>query len=189
MQLSPGVSKFVFRTESHKMIYPYKTAATLKTRRYVIHPTELLAYWQDHRAHTKQLIETFSEETFFNYSIGELRPFSEIVRELIRITSLAVRVIIKEVPLQKYQTTDLVHSKARLLALWDETTFLINTNWDQLSLERFHETVSFWTLKECKVYEAIFYLIDNEIHHRGQACVYLRSLGVRHPIYTKIFSS
>jgi uncharacterized damage-inducible protein DinB len=32
-----------------------------------------------------------------------------------------------------------------------------------------------------KVYDLVLYVIDNEIHHRGQGYVYLRSLGIEPP--------
>jgi uncharacterized damage-inducible protein DinB len=36
------------------------------------------------------------------------------------------------------------------------------------------------------VYELIAYVIDNEIHHRGQGYVYLRALGIApHPFYER----
>ena len=43
---------------------------------------------------------------------------------------------------------------------------------------------------EGPVYSFIIYWIDNEIHHRGQAYVYLRSLGMSHLLFmtgAKIF--
>jgi len=33
------------------------------------------------------------------------------------------------------------------------------------------------------VYENILYFVDNEIHHRGQAYVYLRALGIEPPFF------
>ena len=36
---------------------------------------------------------------------------------------------------------------------------------------------------EGPVYSFIFYWIDNEIHHSGQAYVYLRSLGIEPPAF------
>jgi uncharacterized damage-inducible protein DinB len=32
-----------------------------------------------------------------------------------------------------------------------------------------------------KVHELLFYVIDNEIHHRGEGYVYLRALGIEPP--------
>jgi uncharacterized damage-inducible protein DinB len=33
------------------------------------------------------------------------------------------------------------------------------------------------------VYDLFFYLIDNEIHHRGQGYVYLRALDIEPPFF------
>ncbi len=155
----------------------------MKTIRHAIHPSELLAHWQGHRALTKRVIEAFSEEALFNYSIGCMRPFSEIALEIITISTLSVRHIIQEIPLQETKKVRSCDTKTSLLALWDETTLLIDSNWNTLRLERFHKTIDFFGIDERKIYEAIFYLIDNEIHHRGQAYVYLRGLGVTPPIF------
>ncbi len=163
------------------MIYHYKTVAAMKSIRYVIHPSELLIHWQGHRARTRRVIEAFPQEALYNHCIGSLRPFSEMVQDLVTISTLAVHTIVPATRTNRPHMIALNHTKARLLSLWDETTLLINENWDELSLERFHETIPFWSLNECKVYEAIFYLIDTEVHHRGQAFVYLESLGITAP--------
>jgi len=36
---------------------------------------------------------------------------------------------------------------------------------------------------EAPIYNMILYWIDNEIHHRGQGYVYLRSLGIEPPAF------
>jgi len=40
-----------------------------------------------------------------------------------------------------------------------------------------------WTMPS---YDLMLYVVDNEIHHRGQGYVYLRALGIEpHPFYDR----
>ena len=68
-----------------------------------------------------------------------------------------------------------------VLRLWDESTEKINRLWPQIPAERFQETVTAFGQYPGRVYELLFYAIDNEIHHRGQGYVYLRALGIAPP--------
>jgi uncharacterized damage-inducible protein DinB len=72
-------------------------------------------------------------------------------------------------------------NKQELLRLWDESTAQINELWPQISAARFQEKDKFFGQYEGTIYWSIMYVIDNEIHHRGQGYVYLRSLGVEPP--------
>jgi len=51
----------------------------------------------------------------------------------------------------------------------------------QISEERFHENILAFGQYEGTVWSSIFYFIDNEIHHRAQGYVFLRSLGMQPP--------
>ena len=72
-------------------------------------------------------------------------------------------------------------SKKELLALWDKSTEEISSLWPQIPSARFQEVDKFFGQWEGRIYWSILYLIDNEIHHRAQIYVYLRSLGVEPP--------
>ncbi|WP_179007855.1 DinB family protein [Winogradskyella forsetii] len=149
----------------------------------VITPTELLKHWQGHRGLTRKVIEAFPEDAFFNHSIGGMRPFSAMVMELLAIAEPGL----KEIVVGKTETLDEDfehdHKKATFLKLWDEATDAINTYWAQLKPEQFQEKVTLFGQYEGTVWSSIFYFIDNEIHHRGQAYVYLRSLGIEPPLF------
>jgi uncharacterized damage-inducible protein DinB len=47
----------------------------------------------------------------------------------------------------------------------------------------FSETMTAFGMYPGKVYDLLLYGIDNEIHHRGQGYVYLRSLGIAPPAF------
>jgi uncharacterized damage-inducible protein DinB len=72
-------------------------------------------------------------------------------------------------------------SKAEILKRWDESTKKIDEVWPRIPADRFHERLTAFGQNEGVVHDLVFYIIDNEIHHRGQGYVYLRALGVEPP--------
>jgi uncharacterized damage-inducible protein DinB len=70
-----------------------------------------------------------------------------------------------------------------VLRLWDETTGEINRLFPTIPMARFQETDKAFGQWEMTIYGLLFYLVDNEIHHRGQGYVYLRSLGIEPPAF------
>jgi uncharacterized damage-inducible protein DinB len=71
--------------------------------------------------------------------------------------------------------------KQEILRLWDKSTGEISSFWAQIPPERFQETMTAFGQYPGLVYDLLLYVIDNEIHHRGQGYVYLRALGVEPP--------
>ena len=55
--------------------------------------------------------------------------------------------------------------------------------WPNIPPDRWRETDKAFGQWEMTIYGLMFYLIDNEIHHRGQGSVYLRSLGIEPPFF------
>ncbi len=161
----------------------YKTIAEMKTVRSVITPSELLEHWQGHRTLTRRLIKAFPEEAFFTYSIGGMRPFVEMTMELIGIAGPGIQQIATGLSVPLNEHFEHGNKKSAILELWDHATVQIDYYGSQIGLERFHESIKTFGEYESKVYEAILYFIDNEIHHRGQGYVYLRSLGVEPPAF------
>lgn len=142
----------------------------------------LLTHWQGHRRLTRHLIEAFPEDKLFTYSIGGMRPFAELVMEFIKMT----------IPIAEGVATgnwvsrnDLKTPASRegLLDLWDQDTADLNRIWPTIPAHRFSEVDKAFGQWENSGINTILYGIDNEIHHRGQAYVYLRSLGVEPPAF------
>jgi hypothetical protein len=52
----------------------------------VMSPAQLLAHWQGHRSLTRKVLEAFPEDKLFSYSIGGMRPFAELLMEIIDLT-------------------------------------------------------------------------------------------------------
>lgn len=149
----------------------------------VITPSELLAHWQGHRGLTRRTIEAFPEEAFFNYSIGGMRTFADIVMELLGIAGPGIKEIATGEIQELIEEVDHGNKKAKILELWDKATDEINTYWAQIKPEQFQQNIKIFGQYEGTVWSSIFYFIDNEIHHRGQGYVYLRALGIEPPFF------
>ena len=152
----------------------------------ILSADELLAHWQGHRGLTRRVIEAFPETELFTYRLGGMRPFAEMVKELIDIAGPGVEGLATgnwgntgewDHSMEKAG----IKSKEDLLDRWDEVTKRIKQFWPQISPERFQETDVAFGQYENKIHATLFYIIDNEIHHRGQGYVYLRSLGIEPP--------
>jgi hypothetical protein len=74
-------------------------------------------------------------------------------------------------------------TKKDVLNRWDEITVQINSLWPLIPPQRFQEVIKAFGQYEGPAYTSILYFIDNEIHHRAQAYVYLRSLGIEPPFF------
>ncbi|WP_036384257.1 DinB family protein [Muricauda sp. MAR_2010_75] len=149
----------------------------------VITPSQLLEHWQGHRRVTRRVIEAFPEKELFTHSIGGMRPFSGMVSELLAIAVPGLQEIVSGETAKFNEDLNHGNSKATLLKWWDEATEQINELWAKIPVERFQEHVKLFGQYEGSVQSQIFYFIDNEIHHRGQGYVYLRSLDVEPPFF------
>ena len=151
-------------------------------------PEALLEHWQGHRRVTRRMIEAFPEDKLFDYSIGGMRPFSELVMEFIGMAEPGMDGIATG---NWPAVNDLPHhakdrwpkTKKELLDRWDSVTEKIERLWPQIPSKRFTEMDKAFGEWEGPVYSFLIYWIDNEIHHRGQAYVYLRSLGIDPPAF------
>jgi uncharacterized damage-inducible protein DinB len=128
------------------------------------------------------VIAAFPEKEFFSFSIGDMRPFSKMVSELLAIAAPGVREIVTG-ETSGYKTDVERKTKDAFLKQWDEDTQAINEYWAQISEERFHERIKAFGQYEGTVLSTIQYYVDNEIHHRAQGYVYLRALGIEPPFF------
>lgn len=142
-------------------------------------PEQLLAHWQGHRALTRRVIETFPEEQLFAHSVGGMRPFAALTQEFF---SMAVPMVAGVVT-GTWQTDKpaTLTTKEAILARWDEDTAQLDALFAQIPPEKFQETMTAFGQFTSKLYDLLLYVVDNEIHHRGQGYVYLRSLGIEPP--------
>ncbi|HEY3405701.1 MAG TPA: DinB family protein [Ohtaekwangia sp.] len=145
----------------------------------------ILAQWLGHRKLTRRVFEAFPEDKLFTYSVGGMRPVSELASELLTLGAPGIRGVVEGTwsDYMKAQASFKFTNKKELLALWDKSTEEITALWPQISEERFNEVDKFFGQWEGRIYWSVFYLIDNEIHHRAQIYVYLRSLGIEPPAF------
>ena len=143
-------------------------------------PEALLTNLKDVRALTRNVIEAFPEKELFEFSVANLRPFSQMVEEFLMITNYIFTETLHEKHTPFYTEGQFPTTKAEVLALWDKVTEIIDHEWKEVgdytqSLTIYQMTFSFsqW----------ILYFIENESHHRGQGYTYLRALGIEPPFF------
>jgi|SRR5579862_378248 len=156
--------------------------ASSKDKVTVLTAEELLAHWQGHRRLTRRMIEAFPEDKLFSFSVGGMRPFSELAMEFIKMAAPIARGVAtgKWASLDESPSPD---TKAALLTLWDQATEEINAVWPTIPVHRFGEVDKAFGQWENSGINTILYAIDNETHHRGQGYVYLRALGIEPPAF------
>lgn len=153
----------------------------------LITPDELLDQWQGHRRLTRRVIESFPEDQLYDFSIGGMRSFALLAMEIIGLAAPGIHgIAFGDWAFDKLSVdhqTPPPSTKQGILDLWDSVTEEINKVWPQIPAQRFHETDVAFGQYEGTVYFTLFYLIDNEIHHRAQGYVYLRALGIEPPAF------
>jgi uncharacterized damage-inducible protein DinB len=149
---------------------------------YVFSADTFLAHWQGHRGLTRRVIEAFPEDALFNYSLGGMRPFAALALEMIGMARYGMEGVATGVwPEATAEGESQPTTKAALLRQWDEATAVIESWWPRIPPERFHQVDKAFGLYEGPMYWTLSYFLDNEVHHRGQGYVYLRSLGMEPP--------
>jgi len=144
-----------------------------------IAPEAVRAHWQGHRRLTRRVIDAFPEDKLFTFSVGGMRPFGALAMELV---SMAVPMVRGVLTGDWASSTDReARPKRDLLQLWDESTKELDALWPQIPPGRFGETATAFGQYPGVVHDLVLYVIDNEVHHRGQGYVYLRALGIEPP--------
>ena len=143
-------------------------------------PEALLTNLKDVRVLTRNVIEAFPEKELFEFSVANLRPFSQMVEEFLMITNYIFTETLHEKHTPFYTEGQFPTTKAEVLALWDRATEILDREWKEVgdytqSLTIYQMSFSFaqW----------ILYAIENESHHRGQGYTYLRALGIEPPFF------
>ena len=153
--------------------------ATAATQVNVLTADGLLKNWQGHRKLTRRTIEAFPEDKLFQFSVGGMRPFSEMAWEFIRM-AVPVAEGVSTGKWEEYKRPKPA-TKSELLKLWDEQTTELNDQFERIPAQRFSEVDKAFGQWEAPGLVTIQYAIDNEIHHRGQGYVFLRALGIEPP--------
>ncbi len=151
------------------------TTDTPSSSNVVITPQTLLEHWQGHRGLTRRIIEQFPEDQLFTFTLGGMRSFGELANEFLSMAVPSVRgMITGEWTGPEGKPT----TKAEILQAWDADTAELNRLWPQLAPNAFQENYNAFGMYEGTGIWLLLYVIDNEVHHRGQGYVYLRALGI-----------
>lgn len=149
----------------------------------IISQSELLEHWQGHRNLTRRTIELFPEEHLFTFSIGGMRTFADLVKELLSIGAPGLEGIVQQKVEPYNHEFPALTTKSDLLAQWDKDTPQIAALFMQIPAERFAENFNLFGEYAFPIIQNILYFIDNEVHHRAQGFVYLRALGIEPPFF------
>ncbi len=144
-----------------------------------ISPADLLTHWQAHRRLTRRVIAAFPADKLFTHNIGGMRSFGALSLEIIGMAAPMVSGLIHD-RWDSYSPAS-ADTADQVLTLWDEATAAIDAGWDRIPDHRWSEKLTAFGLFSGPGHELMLYVIDNEIHHRGQGYVYLRDLGIAPP--------
>lgn len=147
----------------------------------VITPEQFLAHWQGHRRLTRRVIEAFPADQLFTHSVGGMRAFGALSNELLGMVMPTVHGILTD-EWGKYAEAAAT-TKDEVLAQWDAVTAALDARFPEIPIERFQETKTAFGQWTMPVYDLLLYVVDNEVHHRAQGYVYLRSLGIEPPAF------
>jgi len=143
---------------------------------------EFLQHWLGHRTLTRRTLEKFPEKELFEFSIGGMRTFADLIKELLSIAEPGLRGIVERNE-EGYSHNLKLQTKEELLAQWDADTPKIIELYGQIPEEDFHVEHNLFGEYKFPIYSNLLYFVDNEIHHRAQGYVYLRALGIEPPFF------
>jgi uncharacterized damage-inducible protein DinB len=146
-----------------------------------ITPEATLAHWQGQRRLTRRMIDAFPDDKLFTFSIGGMRTFGELAMEMLSMGLPMVRGFATGD--WKMNTDRSPRPKAEVLKLWDEQTAELSALWGKIPPQKFLESATAFDQYTAPLHDLVLYVIDNEIHHRGQGYVYLRALGISPPAF------
>lgn len=151
---------------------------TFATENTLLTAAQFLEHWQGHRTLTRRVIEAFPEDQLFGFTAGGMRPFGVIAWELHGVSADTLRGLqTGDWPMPQRSEPS---SKQALLEQWDALGQHLESSFVNIApeaLSKVHELPWFPMVG----YATLLYMIDNEIHHRGQGYVYLRLLGIEPP--------
>lgn len=144
--------------------------------------SELLEQLLGNKRLTRRVIEAFPQDQLFEYAPAGMRPFADLVGEMLRFGSPLIRGVATG-NWGEYPEIDLPASKEELLDMWDESVATITGLWPDITVGRFQARQRIFNTFETTGLGGIIYALENEIHHRAQAYVYLRLLGIEPPAF------
>lgn len=146
-----------------------------------ITPDRFLAHWQGHRRITRRVIEAFPDDKLFTFSVGGMRTFGALALELDGMAVPMVRGAVSNDWTMEMNRE--ARPKQEILRMWDASTAGLDEWFPKIPPEKFLETVTAFGQYTDALHNLLLYVVDNEIHHRGQGYVYLRALSIEPPAF------
>lgn len=143
----------------------------------------LLEHWQGHRRLTRRVIQAFPDDELFTFSAGGMRTFGALATEMLQMIAPTMRGAIEGVWEAGGYGKAGPADKPSLLRAWDEADRVLAESWPRIPAARFLEVDDAFGLWRAPIVTTLLYLVDNEVHHRGQGYVYLRMLGITPPLF------
>ncbi len=138
-------------------------------------------HWQGHRKLTIRTVEAFPEDKLFTFNVEPMRTFGEIAKEIMGVETYTLNGIISGK--WEWKQDETITTKESLLAGFSQLEKTSKELWNQLTLERIQAVEKdSWGMTSANR-NRLLYMSDNEIHHRAQGYVYLRSLGIEPPAF------
>ncbi|MFZ5813866.1 MAG: DinB family protein [Bacillota bacterium] len=151
----------------------------------LLDPARLLEILEGNRRLTRRTVEAFPEDALFRFKPADpLRPFAEMVKEILHLELALVRGIATHEWVYE-EPYVVVQSKEELLRACEAVREHTRAYWDRITTQRLLEVEPdpFFGGGEQPLFERLFYALENEIHHRGQGFIYLRQLGIEPPAF------
>ncbi len=143
---------------------------------------ELLELVLGNKRLTRRVIEAFPEKELFEFAPARMRPFADMVGEMLRFGEPLIRGVATG-NWGEFPEIDLPETREGLLKMWDDSVSDMTALWPEITTERFRARQRIFNMFETTGFGGIMYGLENEIHHRGQAYVYLRELGIEPPAF------
>ena len=156
----------------------------MSTEAPVITQDQFLKTWQGHRGLTRRVIEAFPEDKLFSYTSGGMRPFSALAMEFLGMATPTLNGVITGT--WEHYSEAKATTKAEILEQWDKATKQIDELFPKIPAARFQEVDTAFGQWKMPIYALLLYVVDNEVHHRGQGYVYLRELGIEPPPFYEL---
>ncbi|WP_126973623.1 DinB family protein [Gynurincola endophyticus] len=148
----------------------------------IFNKQEFLEIWLGNRKLTRRVIEVYPENELFSFTIGGMRDFGHLCAELLAIPVPSLKSIVNNKDAELYEKPSFAN-KEELLKLWDAAEKEIIDLYNQIPEERFNDQFLLFKTYDGIIKHHFIYFLENEIHHRGQAFVYLRALGIEPPFF------
>ena len=145
----------------------------------VITPAQFLTHWQAHRRLSRRAIAAFPDDQLFTFGVGGMRSFGTLANEMLGMAVPTVKGVISDKWDAYAEST--AKTKEEVLSQWDASTAQLDELFPQIPIARFQEVMTAFGQWKMPGYDLLLYIVDNEIHHRGQGYVYLRALGIEPP--------